>query len=479
MMGINAISLTYDKLEPMYKEGLKDIPLASLNDQLQTWKSIFHTLMNHEASIRNELKPERIPLVRLPAYVAEEYETKLKQFYIFVRQYLETDEQSKLWVSFFEEDMAAVKNLSMTHESFIFSTFRLSILMDRKSILANTIVEPELKELITSGNWNNIQFYHDTFASRVFRFPDPPMSLVAPIFLQEGEIPIHNFLEAFLLEDFPYGLAAIPLDPTYVHGGTMAAPGLFYSHDLLHWPVFVRLVNRHPDRWARLRKSLRELYIRNSLRDPVLDYFIFMILHEGALNDEYGQGEESRDLKQDIQFLIEQIYEEMKNRFDYHRSFLKNFFLAKLQNVLSKPFKLYAVDEIDEQRLDVIDYERVTPNCYSARAALMAQNKKVMEVNCTITVKPTEDIFFSLCSIKDISVSFISPEMFEQKDDILQKLLGEVLIKNARYFFYIDVKDHLKVFRKLTDFPSDQDAYPAFLPWVREQVERLIYEYTS
>jgi len=332
----------------------KGMSVPSVEEQINTWKSVFDVLMNHPTTHSRAKEPQCLCLSELPISLANIYASKLAETYKFVSTYLSEHEEFHQLRQFYVEDCELISTLTLTHEMYIFSTFRLSILMDRKSILKNSIVEPELKQLIKSGNWANLQFYHDTFAPRVFKFPEYPMSLVAPIIVQQGEVSIDSFLQTFLLYDYPFGLAAIPTDSTYVHGGTMGAPGLFYSHDLLHWPVFARLVNRFPNRWERLQKALKELYLRNVQADETLNYFIFMILHEGALDDGFPQALKNRDIQEDIEFLITQIPGEMKNRFDYHRSFLKNFLLAKLQSVLSKPFKLYAVDEIDEQRLDVV-----------------------------------------------------------------------------------------------------------------------------
>lgn len=450
--------------------------ILSVEEQIRIWKHVFDILMSNSQVVTRVKEPQNIPLSELPAEFVEIYASKLAETYKFVSTYLSKDEELEYLNQFYLEDYALISSLNLTHEMFIFSTFRLSILMDRKSILKNSIVEPELKQLITSGNWANLEFYHKTFAPRVFRFPEYPMSLVAPVVLVEGELLIDTFLQAFLLYEYPFGLAAIPTDSTYVHGGTMAAPGLFYSHDLLHWPVFARLVNRFPNRWERLQTALRELYLRNTKNDDILNYFIFMILHEGALDDGFPGVLKNVNVQEDIEFLLAQIPGEMKNRFDYHRSFLKNFLLAKLQSVLSKPFKLYAVDEIDEQRLDVVSYERTSKNSYTVIADMNSKGITIMKLKCSIEISNSDDPYFSNCAITKIDILSKHPNSEYNENQVIEKLLGEVLIKNPRYFFYIDVKDHLKVFRKLTKFPEEKDAYPMFLPWVEKETQRLLKE---
>ncbi|AIL12644.1 hypothetical protein IM40_02470 [Candidatus Paracaedimonas acanthamoebae] len=450
---------------------------SSIDSQLNDWKTIFQFLMSHNLTRNDNIPPQRIPLSALPHSVTKLYFNRLREFYNFVYSALKTDEQKFLWRHFLKEDICFLSSLKMTLEGFIFSTFRLSILMDKKAILQNNLVEPELKDLITSGNWSNLDFYHSTFSPRVFRFPDPPMSLIAPIFLKEGELPFNIFLEALLIGDYPYGLAVIPSDPTFVHGGTITAPGLFYSHDILHWPVFDKLVNKYPYRWTRLRRSLRKLYLRNAKNDEVLNYFIFMILHEGILADKFGKNSTNFDTEKDIKFLLKQIVSEMAIRIDYHRTFLKNFFLAKLQAVLEKPLKLYAADEIDEQRLDVLFYKRLAKDTYAVNVALKSRSKKTMEIDCIVNAKATEEKFFCECSISNINVTFISPKLENQESEIKKRLSGAAIVKDARYFFYFDVKDHIEIFKRLAGFTSKSDPYSSFLPWVKVEVKRLLSEY--
>lgn len=454
----------------------EDISIPSVNNQINSWKSVFDTLMSHPMTSARAKEPQCIPLSELPSSLTDIYFIKLAETYKFVGSYLSKNEELQYLRKFYEEDCKLISSRKLTHEMYILSTFRLSILMDRKSILKNSIVEPELKQLIRSDGWANLDFYYQTFAPRVFKFPEYPMSLVAPILLEHGELLIDTFLQAFLLYEYPFGLAAIPTDSTYVHGGTMAAPGLFYSHDLLHWPVFARLVNRSPNRWQRLQKALKALYLRNAKADDTLNYFIFMILHEGALDDEFPKEVKNEDVQEDIEFLLAQIPSEMKNRFDYHRSFLKNFLLAKLQSVLSRPFKLYAVDEIDEQRLDVVSYERTSKNSYKLIADMNSKGTTFMKFECDLEIYATNDPYFSNCTIVKINVLYKNSHSGYDENEIIKKLLGKVVIKNPRYFFYIDVKDHLKVFQRLTNFPEEEDAYPQFLPWVEKATRRLLRE---
>jgi hypothetical protein len=421
-----------------------DCPIIpSVHNQISHWKEVFDTLMEHPCLISG-IDPQSLPLCVLPSEIKKIYETKLEHLYFFIGQHLKENNDFNLLKQFYHEDQRLLNTLEMTHELFIYSTFRLSILMDRENILKNTIVEHELKEMIISDQWKNISFYKDIFAPRVFKLPDYPMSLIAPILLPEGELEIRAFLDAFLLHDYPFGLAAVPTNSTYVHGGTMGAPGLFFSHDLLHWPVFEKLANRYPGRWEKLKNALRILYINND-RDDILDYFIFMILHEGALEDQFGLSNTDASLGENIEFLITQIPSEMKNRFDYHRSFLKNFLLAKLQSVTDKPFKLYSVDEIDEQRLDVIHYTRTSSKTYDVFTNLSSKGKVELEIRCQITIKDTGEKYFCNCEITEIEIVSYNAESEYDPEQVKKDLYGEINVKNPRYFFYIDVKDHLMV----------------------------------
>jgi len=100
----------------------------------------------------------------------------------------------------------------------------------------------------------------------------------------------------------------------------------------------------------------------------------------------------------------------------------------------------------------------------------------IMKFSCKLKVFGTKDPYFSNCVIEDIEVLYKHPESEYDEREIIKKLLGKILIKNSRYFFYIDVKDHLKVFRRLTNLSEEEDAYPKFLPWVEKETYRLLLE---
>jgi len=100
----------------------------------------------------------------------------------------------------------------------------------------------------------------------------------------------------------------------------------------------------------------------------------------------------------------------------------------------------------------------------------------IMKFSCRVEVSEADDPYFSNCSITEIDVLYKHPDSEYNENQVIKKLLGEVLIKNSRYFFYIDVKDHLKVFRKLTNFSEKENSYSKFLPWIEKETQRLLIE---